>query len=119
MLTKIRKAQSTLEYALLIGVIVGAFLAMQNYLKRSLQGRMQIIGDQMGDQYSPGLTKRTEQMLVHHESIIEEMQSGASHSPRESLAQPGPTTSTTITGGRQEMNAYRSVKPLEQETWPE
>jgi hypothetical protein len=103
-----KKAQSTLEYALLISVIVGAFLGMQNYLKRSLQGRMQIIGDQMGDQYSPGLTKRTEDMLVSHDKIEEIMRSGTD-----------PQTTTIITGGYQAMNSYREIRPLEEEKWPE
>lgn len=108
MLIRMRKAQSTLEYALLIGVIVGAFLGMQNYLKRALQGRMQIIGDQMGDQYSPGLTKRNESMLVSHDRIEETMSNGTN-----------PSTTTVITGGFQEMNAYKTVRPLDEERWPE
>ncbi|MBU2473538.1 MAG: hypothetical protein KKG91_02275 [Candidatus Omnitrophica bacterium] len=103
---KIRKAQSTLEYALLIAVVVGALLAMQNYLKRSIQGRMQIIGDQMGDQYSPNLTYREENMYVSNDNIVETTTGGKNS-----------TTTTDITGGHQEMNSFREVGPLDQETW--
>jgi hypothetical protein len=39
-LKRMRQAQSTLEYALLIGVVVGGLLTMQNYLKRSVQGKL-------------------------------------------------------------------------------
>ena len=106
MLIKIRKAQSTLEYALLITVVVGALLAKRNYLKRRIQGRMQIIGDQMGDQYTPKDTYREENMAVKQDQIIENTIGGINS-----------TTNTNITGGRQEMNSFREVGPLENETW--
>jgi len=35
-----RKAQTTAEYAILIGLVVAALVAMQTYVKRGLQGRM-------------------------------------------------------------------------------
>lgn len=35
-----RKGQNTAEYAILIGVIVAAAIAMQTYIKRGLQGRV-------------------------------------------------------------------------------
>lgn len=39
MLITIRKAQSTAEYAIILGVVVSAALAMQVYIKRGLQAR--------------------------------------------------------------------------------
>jgi uncharacterized protein (UPF0333 family) len=51
-----KKAQSTLEYALLIGVIVAGLIAMQMYLKRGYQGKLRESADQVGDQYSPDYT---------------------------------------------------------------
>jgi uncharacterized protein (UPF0333 family) len=51
-----KKGQSTLEYALLIGVIVAGLIAMQVYLKRGYQGRLRESTDQIGEQYSPGYT---------------------------------------------------------------
>ncbi len=56
------KGQSTLEYALLIIIIIGALLAIQVYIKRGIQGRLKQASDDIGDQYSPGNTniyKRT------------------------------------------------------------
>lgn len=49
MLIKLRKAQSTAEYAILISVIVGAALAMQVYIKRSLQAKMHDAGVALTD----------------------------------------------------------------------
>ena len=51
-----RKAQSTLEYAILIGVIVAGLIGMQVYLKRGWQGKLKESADSMGQQFSPGQT---------------------------------------------------------------
>jgi len=48
-----KRGQSTIEYATLIIIVLGAFLAVQNYAKRGLQGRWKQAVDQMGDQYDP------------------------------------------------------------------
>ena len=48
-----KKAQSILEYAVLI-IIVGAVLyVMSNYIKRGLQGRWKSSIDDLGEQYDP------------------------------------------------------------------
>jgi len=42
MLMRLRKkAQNTAEYAIVLGLVVGAVVAMQVYVKRGLQGRIQ------------------------------------------------------------------------------
>jgi len=51
-----RRAQSTLEYALIVAVVVGGLIAMQVYVKRGLQGKIKESADQIGEQYSPGYT---------------------------------------------------------------
>ncbi len=51
-----RKAQSTLEYAVLIAVVVGALIAIQIYLKRGVQGKMRESADQIGEQFEAGQT---------------------------------------------------------------
>lgn len=51
-----KRGQSTLEYAVLIVVIIAALVAMQVYLKRGIQGRMRESADQIGEQFSPGYT---------------------------------------------------------------
>ena len=52
-----RRAQTTLEYAVLIGVIVGGLVAMQIYLKRGWQGKLRDSADNMGGQFSPEHTE--------------------------------------------------------------
>jgi hypothetical protein len=48
------KGQSTLEYAMIIAVVVGALLLMQNYMKRGVQGKLRESTDEIGAQYSAG-----------------------------------------------------------------
>ena len=52
-----KKAQSTLEYAILIIIIIGALLAVQTYIKRGIQGKLKSSSDDIGDQFSPDNTK--------------------------------------------------------------
>ncbi len=40
MLRLLRKGQSTAEYAIVIGLVIAAAVAMQVYVKRSLQGKV-------------------------------------------------------------------------------
>ena len=45
MLIRMKKAQSTAEYAILFGVIIGAAIAMQAYVKKSINARMKDSSD--------------------------------------------------------------------------
>ena len=47
-----KKGQGTLEYAVIIAVVVGALLAMQVYVKRAVQGRLRQASNDIGDQFS-------------------------------------------------------------------
>lgn len=53
---KRKKGQSTLEYAILIIIIIGALLSIQVYIKRGVQGRLKSATDDIGDQFSVGNT---------------------------------------------------------------
>jgi len=51
-----RKAQTTAEYAIMIAVVITAAIAMQVYIKRSLQGGIKFVVDKSTDktlQYEP------------------------------------------------------------------
>ncbi|HLD70013.1 MAG TPA: hypothetical protein VJA17_04530 [Candidatus Omnitrophota bacterium] len=48
------KGQSTLEYAVLIIIIIGALLSIQAYIKRGVQGRLKQATDDVGEQFSVG-----------------------------------------------------------------
>ena len=48
-----RRGQSTMEYALVIAVVIGALLAMQFYMKRGVQGKLRSSADEIGEAFSP------------------------------------------------------------------
>lgn len=48
-----RKAQSTVEYAMIIAVVVGGLLLMQHYVRRGLSGRYKSSSDDLGEQFDP------------------------------------------------------------------
>ena len=45
-----KKAQSMLEYALVIGIIAAALAAMQLYFKRTIQATVKVAADEIGGQ---------------------------------------------------------------------
>jgi archaellum component FlaG (FlaF/FlaG flagellin family) len=49
-----KKAQNTLEYALLIAAVVAGVIAMQYWVKRGFQGKMKESSDDIGQQFAPG-----------------------------------------------------------------
>ncbi len=59
-----KKGQSTLEYAVLIIIIIGALLSIQVYIKRGIQGRLKGAADDIGDQFSVGNTNVTQTMTT-------------------------------------------------------
>ena len=48
-----RKAQSLIEYALILGAIIVAVLFMQLYVRRAVQGKLREASDDMAPQFSP------------------------------------------------------------------
>lgn len=56
-----RRAQSTLEYAVLIVIVIGALLTIQTYVKRGIQGRLRQATDDIGDQFDVdiNMTRKT------------------------------------------------------------
>lgn len=51
-----KTAQSVLEYAVVVACLAGALLAMQIYIKRSIQGKIRDAADEIGEQYSAKTT---------------------------------------------------------------
>ncbi len=63
-----KRGQSTLEYAVLIVVIIGALLTIQVYIKRGVQGRLKSASDDIGDQYSDGNTNAIKSVKRHSQT---------------------------------------------------
>jgi hypothetical protein len=73
---KRRKGQSTLEYALIIAVVVGALLAMQIYMKRGMEGRMRKASDDIGKQFDANATY-VQHTTTKSGTTVEETSAGA------------------------------------------
>lgn len=56
MLFKDKRAQSILEYAMVLAVLVAVIVAIQIYVKRSIQGRLKQSADQIGEQFTTAET---------------------------------------------------------------
>lgn len=99
-----RRGQSTLEYAILILIVIVALLAMQTYLKRGIQGRMRESSDNIGEAYSPGYTTssftRTSQSTTN-----------------EQIDTTGVTTTEIVTRTDDRVGD-EAVPDYEQEYWP-
>jgi hypothetical protein len=52
-----RCGQSTVEYAVLIAVVIGALVAMQIFMKRGTMGKLRESTDQIGEQFSAHHTR--------------------------------------------------------------
>jgi len=101
-----KKGQSTLEYAVIIAVVVAALIAMQTYVKRGLQGRLKQASDDIGEQFSPGYStmhKVTTSNVTSDEVVV------------------GGDTPTTTTNSVQSQtsNVSESVGELSQEYYKE
>jgi uncharacterized protein (UPF0333 family) len=51
-----KKGQAVLEFTIVLVIVIGAFIAMQLYMKRGIQGRWKSTIDDFGEQYDPRLT---------------------------------------------------------------
>ena len=102
-----KSGQSTLEYAILILIVIVALLAMQTYLKRGIQGRMRESSDNIGEAYSPGYTTSTFTMTTSAET--NEVFQGAVG---------GGTQRTTLVDRQDNRVGTENVPDYQQEYWP-
>ena len=99
-----KRGQSTLEYGVIVAVIVAALLAMQFYLKRGVQGKLKQAADDTGEQYTPLNTTSnitTTSTVNSTETVV-----GGSN----------PTT-TTASDQTQTRTSNENVGSLDQEKW--
>ncbi len=69
MFRRIKKGQSTLEYTILLIIVMGAFLGVSNYFKRGVQGRWKSAVDDFGDQYDPRATNSWIRHVISSNSV--------------------------------------------------
>jgi Flp pilus assembly pilin Flp len=100
-----KKGQNTLEYAIIIAVIVAALIAMQSYIKRGIQGKLKASTDDVGEQFSAQNTSGTYQTQLNANSS-------------ENISGGAQSTSTTTTNQNQTRTENENIGDLQSEWWP-
>jgi len=100
-----KRGQSTLEYGVVIAVVVAALISMQTYVKRGIQGKLRQASDDIGEQFSPDKTTGVTTVTTNVSST--ENVTGGTNSE---------TTSTS--NQTQNRTANENVATLNEETWP-
>ena len=95
------KGQSTMEYAILIIIIIGALLSIQVYIKRGVQGRLKSAADDIGEQFSPGNTNSTV-VTKSHSNTADTFNAGVTRSQLLDLETSNTTINTNILNVEQE-----------------
>ena len=93
MFRRIRKAQSTAEYAIVIGLVIAAIVAMQIYVKRGLQGKVKDAVDYKDSQDT--VTGTTAQYEPYYTQSS--MSSSQSATDKEEVAKGGGVSRTVDT----------------------
>ena len=97
------KGQSTMEYAILIMIIIGALLSIQVYIKRGVQGRLKSAADDIGEQFSPGNTNA--------------ITTTKSHSKTKDTFLSGVTESKLLDAETTNITSNMNISNVDQEFW--
>jgi uncharacterized protein (UPF0333 family) len=100
-----RRGQSTLEYAILILIVIVALLAMQVYLKRGVQGRMRESTDNIGEAYSPAYT-------------VSEFTLTSASTTHETVEGPAQTSKTELLDRTDTRTGSETIPEYTSEYWP-
>jgi uncharacterized protein (UPF0333 family) len=73
------KGQSTLEYAILIIIIIAALVSLQTYIKRGVQGRLKSSTDDIGEGYSQAVGAKYNHTVKTVSNTHEEQVAGVSN----------------------------------------
>lgn len=92
-----KKFQSTLEYATLIVIVVGALLWMKSWMQKGLQGKYQVVGKQLGSQWSKDSNQSSSMKVSTHTSETNDrVVSTSSRAQSEETRTPGEQYDETI-----------------------
>lgn len=102
-----KRGQSTLEYSVIIAVVVAGLVAMQLYMKRGMQGKLKQSSDDIGEQFSPTQSTADSRRKTHTVSSEDTFPGGISNA----------NTKQTAEGGKAENYSEETVGSLKEETW--
>ena len=94
-----KKGQSTLEYALIITVVVGALVAINVYMKHGVQGKLKESADDIGQQFDAS---------GNYSSSWKRQSSGTSNTTEERNITTGTITSNIVSGENVTRSEYET-----------
>ena len=100
-----QKGQSTLEYAILIIIVIAALISIQVYIKRGIMGRLKQATDDIGDQFDPNNTRARSSTVVHSET--------------DETFIAGVTNSELTASETTDVHNYSNILEIEQTYWGE
>ena len=100
-----KKGQGTLEYGILIAVVIAALLLMATFVRRGYQGRLRQAGEQMGDQFDPFATSAN-QVTVSVSYQDETTTGGRTYQESKALSQVQSVIPQDITGTELDLSKY-------------
>ena len=102
-----KKAQSSLEFAIVIFAIIAALLAMQVYIRRGLQGKLRSAADELSiQQYEPG--RMESDITITQGSNIDTI---SKVTENEDATQNKTTTTTNINYQTETRSGTEKIKP--------
>lgn len=110
------KGQSTLEYAMIITVVVGALLAMRYYMTRSVQGKLRESIDNIGEQYSAGKTTSKYTIDATQSKTKETFGLTEDGKPAQGVSYSTVETPAQVTRKAEGSDAEKVTKSLKEET---
>lgn len=105
-----RKAQTILEYTVVVIIILGVMIAMKDYVKRGIQGRWKAASDDFGDQYDPQTVNSSinYMTLVNSQSVVTVI-NGQYQGPNEEVESGQWTTRTDASNTLETKTGYSQV----------
>ncbi len=107
MMTKRKKillAQSVIEYAITVAVVVGALLAIQVYFKRGVQGRLRDNVDNIGKQYDP--TNVSSSVNMNISTVVTNNSTSSEEGDKIRTVTDSTTDSTQTLSGSENVGAF-------------
>lgn len=103
-----QKGQSTLEYALIIAVVVAGLFAMQIYMKRGIEGKLRTSTDDIGGQFEAG-NSTVYSASNHTGTTVERTTAGVTVSRSDGT--DGSLRDTFSTSGNETVDNFETVGP--------
>jgi len=98
------RSQTTVEYVILIGIVVAALIIISAYISRGFQGQLRTQADQVGEQYSP-TNMKTDIVQLYNVHLKEDVVKKVSNSQTD-------TTMNTYRSRNKRLPGYENIKGL-------